>query len=958
MSNHYQYQQHSTSRSFHQAQFPSGSPLPAPVQHSIPHQIPLQGPSPKSNSNSDSNSNPVSNSLINLLVRIILTALNSDLLHSALFFSERLHALIPSSELAVWLLSLSLLRTGNHQATVHLLRNTPIFIPHHPSRSSPNPKGKARLVEEDPFSIQHSLDEIDHSLWEWNHQDLVRGKQRAAHSASARCALVYSKACNLINRPKEGLEVYLKVIDQVGLPNPDEDALLNSVASPLPSHSASYTLLATLAYKSHEYERATEFYRRALAAPDGHLCWEAFEGLCQTAGSESEIDVDAIFTDTALDDFLSGYMDLDDSIIHGALGPQKHIQSSLSEYHPPPPPNPTPSTHHHPASPGKDSFRILGVNGASHHHPSMLIDNSFSENGHSHTTSFGVSSFEHFQYPSQPPNQSKSGGIPRQPGNLGPIKKANGTSSSSNGHRQPIPQRLFQVERSEAVYDSLPISSTPNLQQGFGFDHYNPNIPSPMPAPSPLPFDGFTPASNPIIEPLPPLVPIQQGTRGLPGVKRTRSQTNSNEQTTLTSLSPLPPVPPLLPAQELDEPMESVPNPSPAYLKKPKTGGVREKKRVKSNGNIFDPPAFERDSEGREAKAEAVAWVKAILRKFGAAYIHLSRFRCEGVLEELSGLPEEQKRSWRVYCLIGRARFEMLDYKSAEVAFRKAREAFPHLVKHMDIYSTLLWHTRNTTSLSYLSQELQLVNASAPETWIATGNLFSRLDDHPHALACFRRATQLSATAAYAYTLAGHECLILQEYTRSTVFFRESLRREGSKNYTAYFGLGECYFKQEKYLLAKYFFETAHAINPSNPLILCGIGKTLERIGKTEEAVEVYGDALELGDGNNGVAIVRFLRAKALVGLGNYLAAKTDLLDLARTVPTEYNVRFLLGKVHGLLGEKVACVRELTYAQDLEPKAAGTIKRILAELEEVGKARGDEMLETGVGVSNLSTYSI
>lgn len=321
----------------------------------------------------------------------------------------------------------------------------------------------------------------------------------------------------------------------------------------------------------------------------------------------------------------------------------------------------------------------------------------------------------------------------------------------------------------------------------------------------------------------------------------------------------------------------------------------------------------------------------------------------------------------------------------------------------MDIYSTLLWHLRKTTSLSYLSQELQLIDPTAPETWIATGNLFSRLDDHPNALKCFKRATQVSSTQEYAYTLSGHECLMLEEYTRSLVFFRESLRRKPTKNYTAYFGLGECYFKQDKYRLARYFFEKAYEMNPSNPLILCGIGKVLERLGESEEAVKVYGKALEVGNGC--VAIVRFSRAKVLVGLGKFevsfcsnildlklslclskkkkknikclirfvvvvaslciltQAAKVDLVELASTVPTEYNVRFLLGKVHGLLGEKSACVRELTYAQDLEPKAAGQIKKILTELDErrmdfMDEGEEEEEVQVGYGVGNSTTYSI
>ncbi|EGG12965.1 uncharacterized protein MELLADRAFT_32578 [Melampsora larici-populina 98AG31] len=359
-------------------------------------------------------------------------------------------------------------------------------------------------------------------------------------------------------------------------------------------------------------------------------------------------------------------------------------------------------------------------------------------------------------------------------------------------------------------------------------------------------------------------------------------------------------------------------------------------------------------------------WLKDLLKRFGKSYLSLSRFQCEEVLDELSNLSDEQKKSWRVYCLIGRARFEMLDYKSAEIAFKKAREAFPHLVTHMDIYSTLLWHLRKTTHLSYLSQEMQLINPTAPETWIATGNLFSRLDDHPNALKSFKRATQLSTSNEYAYTLSGHECLITSEYSRSLIFFRESLRRKPIKNYTAYFGLGECYFKQEKFKLAHYFFHQAYQINDQNPLIICGIGKVLEKMGEEKEAIKVYGIALEIGNrlGNrfshgNGVggcdSIVRFSRAKVLIGMGEYQAAKLDLIELLKTVPTEYNVRFLLGKVYGILGDRKNCIKQLTYAQDLEPKSAGSIKKILIGFQDESKNQKERLMELNENssVSNL-----
>lgn len=45
--------------------------------------------------------------------------------------------------------------------------------------------------------------------------------------------------------------------------------------------------------------------------------------------------------------------------------------------------------------------------------------------------------------------------------------------------------------------------------------------------------------------------------------------------------------------------------------------------------------------------------------------------------------------------------------------------------------------------------------------------------------------------------------------------------------------------------------------------------------------------------------------------------------------PREFNVHFLLGKVYAILGDKALATRQLAYAQDLNPQAAGRIRKVL-----------------------------
>lgn len=114
----------------------------------------------------------------------------------------------------------------------------------------------------------------------------------------------------------------------------------------------------------------------------------------------------------------------------------------------------------------------------------------------------------------------------------------------------------------------------------------------------------------------------------------------------------------------------------------------------------------------------------------------------------------------------------------AEKAFQQARQVAPYLFDGMELYSATLWHLRAPTALSSLAQELMVVDPHHPSSWIASGNVFSQVEDHASALRCFKRAAQLDDTCVYAYTLSGHECVMLEEWERALGFFRESVRRD------------------------------------------------------------------------------------------------------------------------------------------------------------------------------------
>lgn len=57
--------------------------------------------------------------------------------------------------------------------------------------------------------------------------------------------------------------------------------------------------------------------------------------------------------------------------------------------------------------------------------------------------------------------------------------------------------------------------------------------------------------------------------------------------------------------------------------------------------------------------------------------------------------------------------------------------------------------------------------------------------------------------------------------------------------------------------------------------------------------------------------------------------ARDELEELKSSAQTEFNVHFLLGRLHGLLGDRSAMIRHLTYAQELDPRSAPRVREAI-----------------------------
>jgi anaphase-promoting complex subunit 3 len=209
---------------------------------------------------------------------------------------------------------------------------------------------------------------------------------------------------------------------------------------------------------------------------------------------------------------------------------------------------------------------------------------------------------------------------------------------------------------------------------------------------------------------------------------------------------------------------------------------------------------------------------------FARAYQMLSTYCCRACINELqSQLPEKHFRSALVSQWVGKAYYEMNEYKSAMLAFREMLRVEPFRLCGLETLSTALWHLKRDKELCALAQQVVEVDKLAPESWCVVGNCFSLQKEPDTAIRFFQRALQLDPAFTYAHTLCGHEQVNNEDLEKAVESFRAAILHS-DRHYNAWYGLGSIYFRQEKYELAEYHFRRALGINPASSVLHCYLG--------------------------------------------------------------------------------------------------------------------------------------
>lgn len=372
------------------------------------------------------------------------------------------------------------------------------------------------------------------------------------------------------------------------------------------------------------------------------------------------------------------------------------------------------------------------------------------------------------------------------------------------------------------------------------------------------------------------------------------------------------------------------------------------RKPIENGGNILkesrpQPPvhidaptvqAPQEQSQDRSRQYDALQWLLDLFCRLGQGFNSLAMYQNLEAIRHFNLLPAQQRDTPWVLAQIGKAHYEQTNFAEAEKNFARLRKMDPSRLEDMEIYSTVLWHLKNDTELTYLAHELMDADRLSSEAWCTLGNSFSLHREHDQALKCFKRATQLNPRFSYAFTLQGHEHMANEDYEKALQAYRRSLAAD-NRHYNGWYGLGKVYEKLGKHDVAEKHYRAAADINPTNGVLVCCMGvvsmfqdpvkehlidsfyQVLEKVRQPQKALQQYRRALEI---NPAFGIARFRSAKVLLSLQRFDAALDELKQLRDMAPDESNVHFMLGRVYKQLGNRSEALRHYTIAMNLDPK--------------------------------------
>ena len=143
---------------------------------------------------------------------------------------------------------------------------------------------------------------------------------------------------------------------------------------------------------------------------------------------------------------------------------------------------------------------------------------------------------------------------------------------------------------------------------------------------------------------------------------------------------------------------------SAADSKKPFQQKQRQASTATSSAGL--PSSSSQAKEGSDSVSSSELGLVQIVGIFARAYQLLCAYRCRECVTVLHELPLTHFRSALVSQLIGKAYYEMNEYKPAVLALREMLKLEPFRLQGLDTLSTALWHLKKDKELCALAQQV------------------------------------------------------------------------------------------------------------------------------------------------------------------------------------------------------------------------------------------------------------
>ncbi len=230
-------------------------------------------------------------------------------------------------------------------------------------------------------------------------------------------------------------------------------------------------------------------------------------------------------------------------------------------------------------------------------------------------------------------------------------------------------------------------------------------------------------------------------------------------------------------------------------------------------------------------------------------------------------------------CALGGALIELRDYPSAANVLRMAYEAAPEHPDALGLYAIVLAEIGPRQEATALCEKAIALHPDRPAPHVALGNLHDRADRQEAAMACFRRAIEVSPGYLPAYCNLANGLAAQHRYAESLAVFAEAGAR--------YPNSGELSYNRSLVQLATGDFAAGWASYDSRSIL--GQGRAIRQVAAPywEGDISLQGRTIllhcEQGLGDT-IQSLRYVPLVAAAGALVYLAVQAEIQSLCASL--------------------------------------------------------------------------